>query len=652
MSFQIKKICLYNLKGDRRDIEFEIGQVNIICGESGTGKSAIIDIVDYCLGRSKFKVFEGVNRGVISWYAILLQFEGEQLFIAKPQPDIDVESQSGSYILRGSKIELPSIEELSIEYNDDSLDALISNMTGITPIDSINNETRSTSSYKIKFKHSKYYLFQNQTLIDNENQLFWRQDDDYIPQNIKDTLPYFLGAVKEEKIEITQKLREAKKTLNSQIKKLREAEAIVSNRYEQGQRLLFEAEQIGLNVNSDVNKEAIIEELRKVEGWNPNEFLESYKDSNILELQDDLENLRDEFKKNQRELHSLRSFINSSDEYKDSVTTQKSRLISLKLFNNKESNFCPVCNSKLNEKNEIVVHLENTLQKLNKSLESVTNEKPAMNERLGFLQERMSELREDIRNKELEIHTVISNQQEAKKMRDRTAEISKILGRISLFLENVKAIGVSKELEENVIEAEVLVQTLEEKLSEFDEEQLLESIFNLISKYMGIILNDLNHEFKDSAFRFDLNKLTVIADSKNGAIPLYRMGSGKNWLGCHLATLLSIHRVFIERNRPVPRFIILDQPSQPFFPSQNDYDLFIKELEEGVNSEEATSDLAVVRNLFDALFNFVEVVKNDFQIIVLEHAEYQDDQYQKAVIEDYWHTDINSPSLIPKRWLQ
>ena len=49
MTIQILEIILYGKNGKKRVLSFSLGKVNIITGSSATGKSAIIDIVDYCL---------------------------------------------------------------------------------------------------------------------------------------------------------------------------------------------------------------------------------------------------------------------------------------------------------------------------------------------------------------------------------------------------------------------------------------------------------------------------------------------------------------------------------------------------------------------------------------------------------------------------
>ncbi|QTI49364.1 hypothetical protein JYK04_07236 [Streptomyces nojiriensis] len=37
-------------------------------------------------------------------------------------------------------------------------------------------------------------------------------------------------------------------------------------------------------------------------------------------------------------------------------------------------------------------------------------------------------------------------------------------------------------------------------------------------------------------------------------------------MGYHVATMLSLHERFYEQGSPVPRFLILDQPSQVYSP--------------------------------------------------------------------------------------
>lgn len=48
MKFNINKIILWLNNGKIRELTFEKNKVNVITGGSSTGKSEIIDIIDYC----------------------------------------------------------------------------------------------------------------------------------------------------------------------------------------------------------------------------------------------------------------------------------------------------------------------------------------------------------------------------------------------------------------------------------------------------------------------------------------------------------------------------------------------------------------------------------------------------------------------------
>ena len=70
MSMSIGAIILYSHTGEKRELTFRSGCLNVITGDSKTGKSAIIDIIDYCLGRSSCNVAEGVIRRSVAWFAV------------------------------------------------------------------------------------------------------------------------------------------------------------------------------------------------------------------------------------------------------------------------------------------------------------------------------------------------------------------------------------------------------------------------------------------------------------------------------------------------------------------------------------------------------------------------------------------------------
>jgi hypothetical protein len=73
---QLLEIVLYGGDGQQRSVEFIPGRLNIVTGESQTGKSALLTIVDYCLGRDDFRVPAGPINDTVIWYATIWQLDG------------------------------------------------------------------------------------------------------------------------------------------------------------------------------------------------------------------------------------------------------------------------------------------------------------------------------------------------------------------------------------------------------------------------------------------------------------------------------------------------------------------------------------------------------------------------------------------------
>lgn len=98
---KIKSIHVYSDDGRRRDVAFHDG-LNVITGRSSTGKSALSDIIEYCMGRSTFNVPEGVIRDRVTWFAVIYRFDGEEVLVAKPAPGAGAISLSTAMVRRGS----------------------------------------------------------------------------------------------------------------------------------------------------------------------------------------------------------------------------------------------------------------------------------------------------------------------------------------------------------------------------------------------------------------------------------------------------------------------------------------------------------------------------------------------------------------------
>lgn len=71
MTFRIRALHLYGRQVDKvRTLNFRTDGLNIITGGSATGKSALIEIIDYCLASRSFNVPTGVIRRMVRMYAL------------------------------------------------------------------------------------------------------------------------------------------------------------------------------------------------------------------------------------------------------------------------------------------------------------------------------------------------------------------------------------------------------------------------------------------------------------------------------------------------------------------------------------------------------------------------------------------------------
>jgi hypothetical protein len=648
MSMQIESIILYNGKGEIRRVDFTLGKINIITGKSGTGKSALLRIVEYCLGKSDFTIPEGRIRDSVSWYAVLYDVDGTKIIVAKPSPSQTGISQSSVCFRIQDTNDIPSLSDLELNTNDDAIVLDLSRRIGISPNLNYPSEGQSRNPLEANIKHTHHYLFQEQSIISNERLLFHLQSEPYIPQTIKDTLPYFLGAVKENQLELDQKLREARRELKLAQRNLRESEEIVSNNLSRGRSLLSEAIQIGLLPVTDIPNTdyVIIELLKKTQYWKPKDDIPT-ENNLIPQYEQELQELRLQFRQLTEQISLAESFAKEADGFYSEVSEQRARLESINLFSdNGDMNICPLCSSKIPSGIPSVTEINNHISILSSNIDFVKYEHPRLIEHISELRNNLELIREEIKNKENSIQATLEQQKVGDYIRDTNSRIAHVVGRISLYLESNILINQNSELRTRVDLATQKVQELEKQIDIDETDMLIESKLNIISSYMSDFANNLQLEYKDYRYRLDLQKLTVIVDRADRPIPMERQGSGENWLGCHLITFLALHKYFRQQNRPVPGFLFLDQPSQNYFVNDSVY----KNLE-GVASEESkiseNADINAVRRMFELFYSVCDDLSPDFQIIITEHANINDENFQNSLIEEPW---TDGRALIPADW--
>lgn len=638
---QIKSILLYNSNGDIRRIDFKLNQVNIITGKSKTGKSSIINIISYCLGRDTFQVAAGVIQENVAWYAVLYQLNDLEVLIAKARPDFGQVKNSQVYFEVGRQVKIPTMNNLSPNSNDDAVVDELSRRLGISPNMNIPPEGQSREPLTATIRHTEYYIFQPQDVVASRSVLFYRQSEPFMAQAIKDTMNYFLGVVQEDRLKLIYSLNDKKRELRLARRELEETRNLTVERVNRGISLVIEAQQVGL-ISQDAQPQTFdeaLELLRGLRGWQPTLTPIAVEDR-LYSLQDELGNLRRSFQDTHAQIHAAEFYVQSADGYVREASEQTSRLESIELFNNGVSlEICPLCGSHLIQVPAPVEIINRSLRNLQSELQLVSREKPDLDEHIDNLRTQLETLRRQINQKELDIQSAISEQQASAEIRDTNARIARVIGRISYFLDITPTLAdESAELERKVEQLQREVDELENQLDAENMESRRLSILNIIGNKMTELSERLDIE--EGPYRLDWNKLTVVADRPVVPIVMNQnMGSAANHLGSHLIALLSLHWYFITQKRPVPNFLILDQPTQVYFPPDVHESVF--------TLEDATDeDREAVNKIFDLLFSFSR--EYGLQIIVLDHANLNTPEFQSAIVDTVWRGDN---ALIPSSWL-
>jgi hypothetical protein len=280
------------------------------------------------------------------------------------------------------------------------------------------------------------------------------------------------------------------------------------------------------------------------------------------------------------------------------------------------------------------------LKDLSDQLDAVEAENPRLQLRLARLRREESEIEEKLRenqqlvNARLRENEILRVQQDSFILRARTT------GKIIQYLETARNLDSGSALKAAVGEAQSRVAMLERELDIETTREKLNTFLNIIGRYMTDYSARLDLEHRGSQLRLDIRNLTVVADTLDGPVPLYRMGSGENWVGYHVLAHLSLHRWFRQKGRPVPGFIIFDQPSQAHYPPERDAEGSLDVLDD--------EDQAAVLQLFELISLVAIELAPQLQVIVMDHADLKRNWFEDGVVER-WRRGLK---LVPEEWIR
>lgn len=643
MSFTLRSVSLYGTNGARRTVTFRRSGLNIITGKSKTGKSSIIDILDYCFGRKECNIAEGVIRQYVSWFGVEVVKGEDVLFIGRRNPGPGRDTHPDIYVRRGERGELPESAELRKNMTSEALIRYLSRFAGISE-----NEHRplrgTRGPLQATIRHALFLCFQKQDEIASRERLFHRQGEQFIPRDIKATIPYFLGAVAEDHFLLQHELDDAREA-KARLEARREAMDSVGRNLDRIRRLVLDARRVGLLDHhlepTDLDSGySVLERVTKMDIRSPT--IMPGTSEVVGRLENELRTLHRQLNGIQNDIQATKHFLREQTSYSTEVNEQHARLVSIDLYSTQSvaSDTCPLCETHLETPTPSSSDLARSLTTLEEQLDAVVAEQPHLQKRLDALGKKRIRIEKAIVSTQRQLEQAYADVERSRLLRDQVIERARVVGRIGAFLEETDQSEERGDLDMLIEEAERRVEVLSERVSAQNVEEWVNSYLNLISEYMTEYALDLDLEHAERRIGLDLKNLSVVADTVTGPVRLHRIGSGENWVGYHVATLLALHRWFREQSRPVPGVLVFDQPSQAHYPPDTNRD--------GGELPLENADRRAVRNLFKVIHSASSEIGDGFQVIVFDHAHLDEDWFNDAVVE-VWR---GNSALVPTEWIK
>lgn len=198
MSLRILEIGVYGHNGEMNSVKLNVSGLSIITGASKTGKSSLIDIIEYCFGREQCHVSDGVIRQHVAWYGILLDRDDSRIFLARRNPRPPKTRNPDVYYAVGADVAMPERADWTPNIGVSDIEAILTSSVGISENVTTVPEGQTRNPIAANIRHALMFCIQDQDEIDSRKILFHRQSEPFLPQTIKDVLPYFLGAIDED----------------------------------------------------------------------------------------------------------------------------------------------------------------------------------------------------------------------------------------------------------------------------------------------------------------------------------------------------------------------------------------------------------------------------------------------------------------------
>ncbi|ODS56057.1 MAG: hypothetical protein ABS36_06390 [Acidobacteria bacterium SCN 69-37] len=665
MHLHIRQLILWPHRADLspRVLKFPSQRIGVVTGWSNTGKSAVIRIIDYVLGSSSCAIPIGPLRELVSWYGLDLETDDGLLRVARQRPTS--RQVSDDYMVfplmdDASQGDIPP--EPRRNATTDEFKVRMNRLAGLSdlrlsPIDDAGWNQRAS------FRDMASFTLQPQHIVANPHTLFFKADSSRHREKLKRVIPVALGVLTNDHLVLQHRaellrneLRDLEAQQRRRLASLETWRTTATSQYVRAQELgLLAAKEPPAEVGA-INRELSALLTKAPEATSVGNLtrdaltrLQATRDGE-LRLDRRVSDLR-------RKLKRLRSMSASFTQYADVISEQQAMVSGVGWFARRitGANECPICGSESTSAKQALAELRAPLAALEDIAGAARHDRPMVDrdaiatERALYEAERLLMQQRRLR---IELETAVP-----KEGGQRLEDVYRFLGNVEHALRTASEpdAGLTTRIVDLTIELRGVTSDLNEGARREAEKEALKQVGELIADYAKAF----GVEAVEGQPVLDVRELTVRFDPEQEdrtASFLWEIGSGANWMGYHIATLLAIHDYLYRRvpASPVPTFLVIDQPSQVFFPSDT-YDQLLGRGAEASRSTDAAAspkldrDLQRTRQIFETLARGFRRLGGHLQIVVLEHA----DQAAWGHLEEFelvadWHK--SDDALLPPPW--
>lgn len=635
--------------------------LNVITGKSSTGKSAILEIFDYCIGSTEDTIPVGIITRRTETFFIVLQFQ-KYLLVAARQKNSD-----RCFLLEQHGVDaenlLKLIEEPKAFFQSKHFMPLAAFKKNLgrhfaVTLENIDEDPFRKAGGKDKsatpsVRSFSSFMLQHQNLIANKHAIFYRFDEKRKRDQAIEHFKILMGLVDENYFDIFKEheiaVYELKK-IQAQIpkQKQRKEDAIALYKHH-----LAEYEALAGLPLVDVTAEDIYAK--------PKQYLSLITERAIkIDILSDLAEKRREQlnlertdalvqkRQIQGRLRLVENSLSSATQFRTDMMAE-----SVPVSTELSEAHCPMCDAQTlapaveaNKLLSAIEWLNNELKLSSYARESFADERRKIREELDKINAQLRRIQADVQPLDEEV-------QRLKTSRSISEQATKAKLRLEIDIQKQLAKPESElsELEKKQLRE---VARLAALLGTYDIQDRLKVLSQNIDAKMCELGDtfDFEETYKPSALRFDIDTFDLwYQQNSNTRVYLRSMGSGANWLYSHLALFLSLHYQFASYSAngcKIPPILFLDQPTQVYFPaSLDDAEKFDSEKlsKQAKREDKVDEDMKAVTNMFTQLAKFCAQTGEDTgvvpQIIVSDHADklalgegYQFQDYVRAT----WRT--------------